>query len=92
MPGYCGGISLGDARRLDRLLAEGVDVEARPVLGHLIDGDMAGLVAFARDLGYREDPDGYYSKCHLCVDLRRHLVGVRTFPELQPQGFYDHLA
>ena len=91
MPGYCGGISLGDCRRLDALLEAGIDTEERPVLGYLARDDMAGLLAFAGARGYAERPEGYLSKCHLCADLRRHLVAVDDFAELQPKAFYENL-
>jgi hypothetical protein len=37
--------------------------------------------------------DAYISKCHLCLEIRSHLVlqkEVRV-PELQPIGFYENL-
>lgn len=33
-----------------------------------------GLLEFAGDLGYKENKEGYYSKCHLCVDIRKYLL------------------
>jgi hypothetical protein len=92
MPGFCGGISLGDARRLDRLMAEGIDTAGRPVLGFLLDEDLAGLLDFARERGYAEREAGYFSRCHLCADVRRHLVRGGDCPELRPRAFYDHLG
>ena len=91
MPGYCGGLSLGDCRQLDTLLAEGIDLEARPVLSYIIADNFEGLLAFAVQLGYRERPSGYLSKCHLCADIRRFLVKVDDFAELEPREFYDQL-
>jgi hypothetical protein len=91
MPGYCGGLSLGDCRDLDRLLAEGVDLTERPVLAALISGDFAALLALAAGRGYAERKRGYLSKCHLCVDVRRHLAPGGEFPELAPAEFYLHL-
>ncbi len=91
VPGFCAGISLGDARNLDSLLVEGVDTEERPVLGFLMGEDMAGLFRFAQERGYNERPGGYFSRCHLCTDLRRHLAEYGDFPELAPAEFYRHL-
>jgi len=88
MPGYCGGLSLGDWRNLDALLAGGIDAGARPILTHLVSGDMAGLLRFARDRGYRDRDDGYVSKCDLCLDVRRHLAAAGDFAELRPTQFY----
>jgi hypothetical protein len=91
IPGYCGGITLGDCRNLSGLIEEGIDTDERPVIGYLAQGDMEGLFQFAQDFGYRELPGGYLSLCHLCTEIRRHLLGKRPFLELGPQGFYDHL-
>ena len=91
LPGYCGGLSLGDCRDLDRIIAEGVDLEARPVLAAVAAGDFAGLLALARERGYEERERGYLSKCHLCVDIRRHLINCGEFPELAPAEFYRRL-
>ena len=91
MPGFCGGITLGDTRELDALLKYGIDLENYPILQFLIGDDMAGLVQFARDFGYEVSEAGYYSKCHLCTDLRRFLVGKDEFKELEPKAFYSNL-
>jgi hypothetical protein len=91
IPGYCGGISLGDCRRLEELMQTGVQIEEYPVLGFLLNGDMQGLWRFGKEFGYTESPEGYFSKCHLCVDIRKHLVTKHPFRELRPQAFYLHL-
>ncbi len=91
IPGFCGGISLGDCRELDDLLRAGIDPDRYPVLGFLLRNDIKGLYTFARGLGYIEQPDGYLSKCHLCVDMRRYLVSCGDFEELRPGEFYAHL-
>lgn len=91
MPGFCGGISLGDCRDLESLTTRGVALDERPVLGFLVNDDMPGLYAFARDRDYTELPRGYFSKCHLCVDLRRHLSASGDFPELAPTQLYEQL-
>lgn len=91
IPGYCAGISLGDCRNLDKLLKEGVDLSKRPVLKFLINQNFKGLFQFAKDFGYQESPKGYVSKCHLCLDIRKHLVAKKEFEELKPREFYSHL-
>jgi len=90
MPGYCGGISLGNWLNLDHLLKEGIDLEEYPVLKFLVSGNMQGLVDLARDLGYEESPEGYVPKCDLCLDIREHLVSRKQFKELAPRAFYEH--
>lgn len=91
MPGFCGGISLGSWLHLDSLLAEGVELDDRPVLKFLVTGDMQGLFRFAQEFGYQESDEGYLSKCNLCLDIRKHLVSRQDFAELQPRAFYTHL-
>lgn len=91
MPGYCGGISLGSWFELDRLLQEGIDLEKRPVLNYLANEDMRGLLNFALDTGYREISEGYVSKCHLCLDIRKYLTSNGDFEELKPRQFYEQL-
>jgi hypothetical protein len=91
MPGYCGGISLGNWRELDELVRQGIDREEHPVLGFLISEDMQGLFSFARDMEYQESPEGYISKCDLCLSLRGYLVSRGEFEELSPKEFYDQL-
>jgi len=91
MPGFCGGISLGSWFDLDRLVKEGVDLEKRPILQYLINDDMKGLLHFANGMEYIEINDGYVSKCHLCLDIRKHLSARSNFEELNPKEFYEQL-
>jgi len=42
--------------------------------------------------GYQESAEGYYSKCHLCMDLRKHLAQTGDYPELSPREFYLRLG
>ncbi len=91
VPGYCGGISLGDCRNLRDLLEKGIETEEDPILGLLIDEDLERLLEFARDFGYEESSEGYFSKCHACVDMRKYLSGREDFKELKPNEFYMHL-
>ncbi len=88
VPGYCGGLSLGDARYLD-VLCRGVDLDKLPVLNALLT-DLADLCNLGKEYGW-EEREGYVSKCHLCVDVRRHLVGHGDFGELKPREYYERL-
>ena len=90
MPGFCGGISLGNWLNLDELLEIGVNLKEHPVLKYLVSSDMEGLFNFAADYGYTESADGYTSKCGLCLDIRKHLVSKDKFKELKPAEFYIH--
>jgi hypothetical protein len=90
VPGYCGGISLGDAHELDKLCREGIDLTCRPVLKALVT-NLGALYRLARERSYQE-LEGYISKCHLCLDIRKHLAKSGEFPELQPGAFYDRIG
>lgn len=92
VPGYCGGLSLGYALELDKTLADGFDSRKNPVLTYIVNNDFEGLLSFAADSGYREDREGYLSKCHLCIDIRKHLAQRDDFIELRPVEFYKHLC
>jgi hypothetical protein len=92
MPGFCGGISLGSWFDLDRLVREGVDLEKHVVLKFIINEDMKSLFHFANHMKYKEMSDGYVSKCHLCLDIRKHLSASGNFEELSPKEFYKHLG
>jgi hypothetical protein len=91
IPGFCGGISLGDCYNLDKILQTGIELDELPVLGFIVNEDFAGLFRFAIGFGYESSKEGYYSKCHLCVDIRKYLVNKGQFAELQPKEFYVHL-
>ncbi|HIC89003.1 MAG TPA: radical SAM protein [Anaerolineae bacterium] len=88
VPGFCGGLSLGDARDLPALY-EGLDLDRRPVLKALLT-DLQDLYRLGKEFGYRER-EGYISKCHLCLDIRRHLARHGDFVELRPAAFYERL-
>jgi hypothetical protein len=92
MPGFCGGISLGSWRELDRLVDDGVELDEHPVLRYLVAEDIGGLLEFACDFGYQERSDGYLSKCDLCLDIRALLASRGNFAELSPRAFYARLA
>ena len=92
IPGYCAGLTLGDARKLDVLCSEGLELEDYPVLKALIT-DFNELYMLALEHGYRELKEGYISRCHLCLDIRRYLaLEVGGFKELEPREFYLHLS
>jgi len=91
LPGYCGGISLGNCQNLDECLENGANLEQRPILKLLTEQDFRGLFNFARDFGYSAPAEGCVSKCHLCLDIRRYLVTKREFEELEPKEFYSYL-
>ncbi len=91
LPGYCAGTSLGDARKLDALL-QGIDLDQHPLLNAMVT-DLKNLYSIAAEsFAYKELSDGYVSKCHLCLDIRRHIAQqTDQFSELRPKAFYTHL-
>ncbi len=91
IPGYCGGLSFGNIIKDENLFGKVIDGDEFPVLYSIATNDFASLLELAIDYGYRVDPGGYFSKCHLCVDIRRHLAVTGNFKELEPQDFYSHL-
>jgi hypothetical protein len=88
VPGYCGGLSLGDARNLDAI-CRGIDLDELPVLKALLSS-LGDLYDLGQQFGY-EEREGYISKCHLCLDIRRHLARRGEFKELRPRAFYERL-
>lgn len=89
MAGYCGGISLGNAENLNSIRQ--VNLDDKPILGALVN-DLKELLEFGKHFGYKERGDGYISKCHLCVDIRRYIIQhTDEFKELNPKEFYHHL-
>jgi hypothetical protein len=90
--GFCGGLSLGNWHDLSDLLVELKNNEFPKIVRILIDGGPYKLFEFASDnFGYTENKDGYAGKCHLCVDIRKHLFEFGKFLELSPDGFYEFL-
>jgi len=89
--GYCGGISLGDTKDL-KTIFEGVDLDEHPILDMLIK-DMKKFYEFGvNEFGYKELKLGYTSKCHLCLDIRRHIATqTDKYSELNPRELYFNL-
>lgn len=87
--GFCGGLSVGDWFELPRLIDEYQRGDYPPLIEVLIHEGPYGLFLLAhRDFGYKPLIHGYAGKCHLCVDVRKHLFEFNQFMELKPAGFY----
>jgi hypothetical protein len=91
IPGFCGGISLGSWHELPQLTDRYRAGQFPPLIGTLIEQGPYGLYPLAAQNGYTQLPGGYAGKCHLCVDLRRHLHAAGSSTNLQPAGFYSQL-
>jgi hypothetical protein len=89
VPAFCGGISIGSWYDLAGI-REQAEQEALPQLVQiLIKQGPTGLADLAESQGYKPCPGGYVDKCHLCVEVRRWLVGQGEYSELQPKEFYS---
>ncbi|MFH1240948.1 MAG: hypothetical protein V1689_01180 [Pseudomonadota bacterium] len=88
VPGLCSGLAV----RWDDL-GKRLSPERYPILNILFHEGVGGLFYYvSREYDF-EPSDGYMSKCHLCLDLRRHLVleGEMRSRELQPTAFYAYV-
>jgi len=85
--GFCGGISLGDCHD-PSFFFNGINLDERPVLKALIT-DIEELYKLGKEYQYEDIPEGYASTCHLCLDIRKHLVQRSdNFAELTPAQMY----
>jgi hypothetical protein len=91
VPAFCGGITLGDWHNLDEVVSDFRQGAVSPMIKTLLEQGPYGLFKRASaEADYTPLPDGYVGKCHLCVDLRRHLKAADLYAEdLQPEGFYE---
>ena len=89
---FCGGLTIGDWHNLPRILD---DFKARrfpPFVDILVRMGPFGLFELGKEeYGYQELPEGYAGKCHLCVDVRKHLSKQGDFQELRPKEFYENI-
>jgi hypothetical protein len=89
---FCGGLTIGDWHNLPRILD---DFKARrfpPLIDILVRMGPYGLFELGKeDYGYRGLAEGYAGKCHLCVDVRKHLSEQGDFQELRPKEFYENI-
>ena len=87
--GFCGGLSVGDWHDLPQLRLDFSEGRYPPLIEILVERGPVGLLDLVRaSYGYQPRPEGYAGKCHLCVDVRRHLFESGLFGELRPAGFY----
>lgn len=100
IPDFCSGISLG---KLNEFI-EGYDIEKTPLVQLLVEGGPYSLMSYAhKKFDYAEKLEGYVGKCHLCVDVRKHIVESilkankkskkksEIYKELSPIEFYKRI-
>jgi hypothetical protein len=87
---FCGGLRVGDWHDLPQLMENYREEHYPKLIGILIRSGPYGLLTLAQEVHkYQESADGYAGKCHLCVDVRRHLAVHGEYAELQPEAFYE---
>jgi hypothetical protein len=70
----CRGFVIGNAVEGDISEAlDRYDPYALPEIKIVMEEDMNGLLQYARTLGLDAEPEGYYTKCDMCMDLRRKI-------------------
>jgi sulfatase maturation enzyme AslB (radical SAM superfamily) len=75
MVAVCKDVYIGDASRTDIVqLVKNYQPFQRPELRAIIENGMEGLVELAKKRGIEPDPEGYYTICHLCTDLRKRMA------------------
>jgi len=81
--GHCPGISMATVDDLH----PAIDTSKNPVYCQLAEG---GPVWLWRGLAPDFEPDakGYISKCHLCLEVRKHLRATGRYNELRPDEYY----
>jgi hypothetical protein len=90
--GFCGGLSTGNWHEFPDLLIDLKNNDLPQIINILVEGGPYKLFNFASNYyGYIENADGYAGKCHLCVDIRKHLSTCGKFSELAPAKFYELL-
>jgi hypothetical protein len=73
----CNNLTIGNAGKQNILdILESYDPSKSPETKAILLGGTAGLAKYARTKGILPDPEGYYSICGKCVDLRRKLARI----------------
>jgi len=68
----CNDFYIGNASKTDIInLIENYDPFKVPEMKAIIENGMEGLINWARTKGVEPDPEGYYSICQMCVDIRK---------------------
>lgn len=89
---FCGGLSVGSWRDLKKNTEDFQKGEFPSLIKALVIAGPCALFRLAEQYyEYEELAEGYTTKCHLCVDVRKHLLPMGEFPELRPAKFYEML-
>jgi len=75
----CKNFSIGNAGERSMYdIIQNYDPYKTPVMEAILQGGIAKLVGFALQNGILTDPEGYYSICDECTDLRHRLAEIRS--------------
>jgi len=70
----CNDFHIGNASEKDILdILKNYNPFEIPEMKAIIEKGMRGLVDLAKKKGVEPDPDGYYSICHMCTEIRRSI-------------------
>ncbi|OYD16520.1 hypothetical protein CH333_03200 [candidate division WOR-3 bacterium JGI_Cruoil_03_44_89] len=70
----CNDFYIGNAFKSDIInLIEDYDPFKIPEMRAIIENGMEGLINWARTKGVEPDPEGYYSICQMCIDIRKRV-------------------
>jgi hypothetical protein len=73
----CKELSIGNAAATNILdILDNYDPSKNPMTAAILHGGTGKLAQFARQKGILPNPDGYYSICDKCVDLRRRSARI----------------
>ncbi len=88
IPGLCSGLAI---RNVD--VGAAINADAYPLMNILYRSGIRGLFDLAVERYDYRPASAYLSKCHLCLDIRRHLVKTENAyaDELRPREFYQHI-
>ncbi|MDW8135808.1 MAG: radical SAM protein [Thermodesulfobacterium sp.] len=90
LTGFCAGLSLGHITELKSLVEEGINLKKKPLLDLLLQDIKLFYQMAVKEFGYQPPEEGFISKCHLCLDIRRFLVSKgANFQELVPKEYYQ---
>lgn len=87
--GFCAGLSPVKIYDLPKILRDGLNLAKKPILKALATNLKSLYELAKKDFGYEPLEEGYISKCHLCLDIRKFLVEKGAFfEELSPTEYY----
>lgn len=91
IPAFCGGLRLGDWHDLEGVIKAVREEDAPQMIDLLVREGPYGLYVQGRKkFAYQPLKQGYAGKCHLCVDVRKHLTQAGAYPDtLAPKQFYE---